>query len=221
MIAGQKGHYVLQVKGNQPTLEADLMTFFEAALETDFDGLTHEVHESTESGHGRTETRIVHAVALPPDFVHRTAWKDLKTLVVVTSSREVNGEESWDSRYYITDRAPKAKSLGGVVRKHWSIENSQHWVLDVAFGEDTRRQQDRNGATNFAAVRRLVVSLLRQDKTVKQGAKAKRLACALDPDYLLTIFSQRHIRCVSPGISSRWQALAVIDCDSNAVAEIV
>lgn len=187
-IRQQKGHYVLQVKGNQPTLEADLVDFFADALETDFAGLTHDVHESTETGHGRRETRVVHAVALPKAFPHRGVWKDLKSLIVVTSGREVDGNESWDSRYYITDRPPKAKSLGDGIRKHWGIENGQHWVLDMTFGEDSRRQQDRHGATNLAAVRRLVVSLLRQDKTVKQGAKAKRLACALDPDYLLTIF---------------------------------
>jgi len=59
---------------------------------------------------------------------------------------------------------PICQSLGRAIRKHWSIENSQHWVLDIAFGEDMRRQQDRQGAVNFAAVRRLAVSLLRKTK---------------------------------------------------------
>ena len=61
-------------------------------------------------------------------------------------------------------------------------------MLDVAFGEDTRRQQDRAGATNLAAVRRLTVSLLRQDRTLQRGAKCKRMACALDTNYLLKVF---------------------------------
>ena len=60
-------------------------------------------------------------------------------------------------------------------------------MLDVVFGEDQRRQQDRNGGANFAAVRRLAVSLLRQEKTNKRGAKNKRLQCALDPSYLLKV----------------------------------
>ena len=77
--------------------------------------------------------------------------------------------------------------LAHAIRRHWSIENSQHWVLDVTFSEDARRQQDRNGAANLAAVRRLAVSLLRQDKTLQRGAKCKRMACALDPNYLLHI----------------------------------
>lgn len=188
-IRQQKGHYVLQVKGNQPTLEENLVTHFETCLETDFAGIEHDVHETTETGHGRTETRIVHAVPLPADFPGRKEWKDLRTLVVVTSHRVVAGEESWESRHYITDHHPRAKFLGNAIRKHWGIENGQHWILDVTFGEDTRRQQDRNGAANLAAVRRLAVSLLRQEKTNKRGVKNKRLQCALEPAYLLKVLA--------------------------------
>ena len=107
--------------------------------------------------------------------------------MVVTSCRELDGEEHWETRQYITSHAPRAKLLGQAVRQHWSIENTQHWTLDVAFGEDSRRQQDRHGAANLAAVRRLALSLLRQEKTNKRGVKNKRLACALDPNYLLTV----------------------------------
>ncbi len=73
------------------------------------------------------------------------------------------------------------------IRRHWSIENSQHWVLDVVFGEDQRRPQDRHRAANFAAVRRLAVSLLRQEKTNTRGAKNKRFPLALDPNDLLKV----------------------------------
>lgn len=188
-IRQQKGHYLLQVKGNQPTLEEQLVDYFGACLETDFAGVEHERHETTETGHGRTETRIVDAVSLPGDFTPRKDWSDLKTLVVVTSQRVVEGRESWESRYYITDHRPRAKFLGSAIRQHWGIENGQHWILDVTFGEDSRRQQDRNGSANLAAARRLAVSLLRQEKTNKRGVKNKRLQCALDPGYLLTVLA--------------------------------
>jgi len=188
-IRQQKGHYLLQVKGNQPKLEELLVDYFSKCLETDFAGVEHERHETTETGHGRTETRIVDAVSLPRDFAPREDWKDLKTLVVVTSQRVVAGQESLESRSYITDHRPRAKFLGSVIRQHWGIENGQHWILDVTFGEDSRRQQDRNGSANLAAVRRLAVSLLRQEKTNKRGVKNKRLQCALDPEYLLTVLA--------------------------------
>lgn len=188
-IRQQKGHYVLQVKGNQPTLEEAAVTHFETCLETDFAEVEHDVAETTETGHGRTETRIVHALAWPDEFPGRTEWKDLRTLVVVTSRRATGEDESWDSRYYITDHRPRAKFLGNVIRQHWGIENGQHWILDVTFGEDTRRQSDRNGGANLGAVRRLAVSLLRQEKTNKRGVKNKRLQCALEPDYLLNVLA--------------------------------
>ena len=96
--------------------------------------------------------------------------------------------ETWESRLSISSHPPRAKPLAEAIRQHWGIENFQHWVLDVAFGEDARRQQDRNGGANLGAVRRLSVSLLRQEKTIQRGAKCKRMACALDPDDLLKVF---------------------------------
>jgi predicted transposase YbfD/YdcC len=188
-IREQKGHYVLQAKGNQPKLEEHLVNYFGDCMEADFEGVEHERHETTETGHGRTETRIVDAVSLPKDFAPREEWKDLHTLVVVTSQRVVEGKESWESRYYITDHRPRAKPLGDAIRRHWGIENGQHWILDVTFGEDSRRQQDRNGSANLAAIRRLAVSLLRQEKANKRGVKNKRLQCALDPRYLLKVLA--------------------------------
>jgi hypothetical protein len=82
-------------------------------------------------------------------------------------------------------------SVGGQYDR--SIENGQHWVLDVGFHEDAARQQDRNGSANLGAVRRLLVSLLRQEKTLKRGAKAKRMACALDTQYLLRVLATAEI----------------------------
>jgi predicted transposase YbfD/YdcC len=190
-IRDRQGHYVLAVKGNQPTLEADLQAYFVECLETQFANRKWDYVESRETGHGRIEERFVHAVGLPDDFRHRREWKDLKSLVVVTSHRQEGDKDSWETRYYITDHLPRARQLGQAIRRHWSIENSQHWVLDVTFGEDWRRQRDRNGAANLAAVRRLALSLLRQDTTVKRGIKTKRLKCALDPQYLLQILKPK------------------------------
>ena len=66
-------------------------------------------------------------------------------------------------------------------------------MLDMAFQEDGARQQDRHGSANLAAIRRLVVSLLRQEKTLNRGAKAKRMVCALDTNYLLKVFATAKI----------------------------
>ena len=145
--------------------------------------------KTTETGHGRTDERSCHVLEIPKDHPQRKLWKDLNTPAVTVSRRVIDGKETWESRSYASSHSPRAKQLAEAIRKHWGIENGQHWVLDVAFGEDVRRQQDRNGGANLAAIRRLVVSLLRQDQTVKRGVKTKRLKCALDPNYLLRVLA--------------------------------
>ena len=186
-IREQKGHYVLALKGNQSGLKDDMQALFDKGMTTNFAGMKHEVHETHETGHGRTDDRTCHVIEIPKDHPQCEVWKDLRTLAVTVSRRVVGEQESWESRMYVSSHLPRAKLLALAIRRHWSIENSQHWVLDMVFGEDGRRQQDRNGGANLGAVRRLAVSLLRRETTNKRGAKNKRLRCALDPSYLLKV----------------------------------
>jgi predicted transposase YbfD/YdcC len=188
-IRQQKGHYVLALKGNQSGLEQDMQQLIEHAVNDDFAGQTHEIYETNEQGHGRQEQRICQVITIPANHPQCALWKNLCTLVVMTCCRVIDTFETWETRLYISSHKPKAKPLSQAIRKHWSIENTQHWSLDVTFGEDERRQQDRHGAANLGAVRRLALSLLRQETTNKRGLKNKRLACALDPNYLLKVLA--------------------------------
>ena len=188
-IREQKGHYLLAVKGNQPGLESDMHQLFEDGLDNDFEGLTHSQYETDETGHGRREQRTCQVIEIPKDHPQRSIWRDLRTLAIMTCCRIIDGRETWETRWYASSHGPRAKHLGQAIRNHWTIENTQHWSLDVTFGEDVRRQQDRHGAANLAAVRRLSLSLLRQEKSNKRGLKNKRLACALDPAYLLQVLA--------------------------------
>lgn len=187
-IREQKGHYVLALKGNQSGLQEDMQRVFEQALDRDFQDTSHDTYQTSEKGHGRIDERTCHVIEIPRDHPQRVKWKDLNTLAAVTSRRIVDGKESWETRLYVSSHTPRAKLLANAIRRHWSIENSQHGVLDVTFSEDSRRQQDRTGAANLAAVRRLVVSLLRQEKTHQRGTKCKRLTCGWNTNYLLKVF---------------------------------
>jgi predicted transposase YbfD/YdcC len=186
-IRQTKAHYVLAVKGNQPHLFEDLHEHFEGVLECEEALPTEQRYETNEVGHGRQEQRFYYATPVPDTLRHRGAWRDLASVGCVVTITQREGKEVGEVRYYISDQKPDAKRLARAARSHWSIENSQHWVLDIAFREDDRRQQDRHGAANLATVRRLAVSLLRQDKTITNGAKAKRMKAALDPNYLLHV----------------------------------
>ena len=192
-IRDQEGHYLLAVKDNQPTLSADLQQVFEDALNSDFADVDHDTHTTVEATHGRLTERTYDAIAIPRDHAQRKRWRDLRTLVLATSCVTRGEAETWETRMFISDLRPRARSLGEAIRKHWGIENGQHWVLDVSFHEDTARQQGRHGSANLGAIRRLIVSLLRQEKTLRRGAKAKRMVCALDANYLLKVLATAKI----------------------------
>jgi predicted transposase YbfD/YdcC len=80
-----------------------------------------------------------------------------------------------------------ANQLLNSVRTHWAIENSLHWVLDIAFREDECRLRKDHGAQNFAILRHIALNLLKQDERLKVGIKNRRLRAGWDQDYLLSV----------------------------------
>ena len=114
-------------------------------------------------------------------------FANLKTVVKVTAERDINDVVSVESRYYISSLDADASKLLDATRTHWGIENSVHWVLDIAFREDQYRKA--NGAHNFAILRRIALNLLKQENSVKLGIHNKRLNAAWDTDYLMKVLS--------------------------------
>ena len=114
-------------------------------------------------------------------------WSGLKSVGLVEAERRVGDRVSTERRYYISSLLGKAKEFSRAVRGHWDIENGLHWILDVAFRQDDSRVRSGNAQENIAALRRLALNLLRQDKTTKAGVRAKRLKAGWSEDYLLAI----------------------------------
>jgi predicted transposase YbfD/YdcC len=188
-IVDQGGDYVLPVKGNQPTLLAEIQETVGEVLENGQEGIEYETFETTDKDHGREETRSYLIVTALEKIGSREDWAALKVVGMYTSTRLVAGARSDETHYFIGSRAANAQVYAKAIRSHWSIENNLHWQLDVTFGEDANRVQRRHGGENLALLRRLALSLLKRHAG-KQSMACKRLAAALDPAFLEEILNE-------------------------------
>lgn len=186
-IVESGGDYVLALKGNQPTLAEEVEAAFVTA-EIAEEPLKHEQrYEETEKAHGRIQRRCVIALDVADRLTRTHQWKGLRSIIMVDSTRTVDGEQSQELRYYISSHKPDAQMLARCIRQHWSIENNQHWELDVTFREDRSRIRDGSGPDNFAALRRMALSMVTKETSRKSSKKCKRKAAGWDAEYLLKI----------------------------------
>lgn len=191
-IREKEADYVLALKDNQPNLRAEVEGIFNSEYEAQLNekkSKRQNMIETVDHGHGRKEIRRVLSVEAPEWLGKKEQWRDLHSLIMVEARREVKDEVSTERRYYISSLPPDAKRAAEVVRNHWGIENSLHWVLDVAFREDDSRVRVGNAPENLALIRKLTHNLLKQDTTLKRGIKTKRLVAAWDRKYLLKILN--------------------------------
>jgi predicted transposase YbfD/YdcC len=183
-IRTQGGDYLLTVKDNQATLRADVAVCFEQALADALPGVRLDQFITWEASHGRREKREYTVLYEPPGLSTVAEWQDLRSIVRVVRTRRVGDKESTEIAYYVSSSTAEAAVLAEGIRSHWGIENGQHWVLDVLFGEDGCRTRQGHAAENLAWLRKVALSLLRQD-TSKGSIPTKRLQVALDDNFRL------------------------------------
>jgi predicted transposase YbfD/YdcC len=106
--------------------------------------------------------------------------------MIISQQQEAGKELTEEVRYYIGSKAAKAKAYASYVRGHWGIENGQHWILDVCFGEDQSRMRTDHSPENMALLRRLALSLLKQHKR-KGSVRGKRLKSGWNDDFLAEV----------------------------------
>ena len=187
-ILDKKADYVLALKGNQGALRDDVELFATEQKTTGFADTTISIDQTVDGDHGRIETRrvtVVHDVAW---LQERHQWPGLKGVVIVDSQREIGPKTEHETRYYVTSSTLRADRLGLVVRDHWAIENSLHWVMDMTFRDDECRIRTQNAPENVVTLKHMAANLARR----KKGKDSVRLAlktAAWDDDFLAKLIA--------------------------------
>jgi predicted transposase YbfD/YdcC len=189
-IRNAGGNYVIALKGNQGILLAETENFFTQARSVDYEE-THCASATTcEKGHGRIEERQA-VVAHEIDWLEcRTKWKDLDSLIEVTSNRTINGETTEAKRYYISNLRLTPEQALRVTRSHWCIENHLHWNMDVNFEEDANLASICHAPENLGMLKRLASTLIRIDLGGIRGTADRRRRAAWDDSWTLRLLSK-------------------------------
>ena len=192
-IVEQGADYVLALKGNQGSLQQEVVATWEQARADQLRDLAHDAAETVDKGHGRLEIRRHWVLRDPATLAwlqEAHHWPGLQALGLVEAERRIGAQRTTETRYYLLSRPLGARSFGEAVRSHWGIENRVHWVLDLAFREDQSRVRAGHAAANLVVLRHLALNLLQQQPTKRRlSIKARRLKAAWDPAYLLDVLS--------------------------------
>jgi predicted transposase YbfD/YdcC len=185
-IIDGEADYVLALKGNQETLQQAVIEHIAERLDGDLSNA--QEHVTTEKGHGREETRTYLQLPAPEELPGFALWKGLKSIGIVTSQSLRDGKETIEVRYYVSSLAVSVKRFAHAVRSHWGIENSCHWSLDITYREDESRIRDKHMRENFAWLRRLTLSLLKQHPG-RESVAMKRRSCGWSDDFMLEVLT--------------------------------
>lgn len=192
-IIERKADYILAVKDNQGHLYEDIAHLFGLAFqELNPLAFVEGYAKTVDKDHGRIEIRecwTLSATFQQQAIRNISQWEKLTSLVCIRCERRLPQKTQVEMRYYIASRPPHANALLQAIRDHWGIENSVHWVLDVAFNEDQSRVRKDHAPENLAVMRRIALNLLRKEKSAKGGIQAKRLQCAWDENYFFKVLS--------------------------------
>jgi len=187
-IIDGEADYVLALKGNHETLHQAVIEYIDEQSENDFATVAARRHVTEETGHGRHETRSSIQMPVPRSLPGLELWKGLKSIGMVVSECLRNGKETVEIRYYISSLAVSVKRFATAIRSHWGIENSCHWSLDLTYREDESRIQNKHMRENFAWLRRLTLSLLKQHPG-RESVAMKRRSCGWSDDFMMEVLT--------------------------------
>ena len=150
------------------------------------------VFDAFDEGHGRLVRRRVFA-SPAGELEFLSGWPKLTTVLAVETIRGVTGTGKVEAeiRYFLTSCGDAPAVLAQAIRRHWSVENALHWVLDVTFREDDSRVRDRTAARNLALLRKIALNLVTRDRGSQASLRGRRKKAAWNDNYMLQIIANQ------------------------------
>jgi predicted transposase YbfD/YdcC len=182
-----KADYLFSVKENQPTLKEDIEDYVQ-------DGdlrKTMDTHTTVEKTSGRIEIRTGYTSNDTEWLSGKKEWEKLACIGAVNRQCSDKKGQTNEWHYYISSRSLTAEELLRHARLEWSVE-TMHWLLDVHFGEDFCRVEDRNVQQNMNIVRKIALNTIKgyKNKTAsKRPISGLMLDCLLDSENILSILA--------------------------------
>ena len=187
-IRTRGGDYALAIKGNRGPLYHAMRAHLDK-----LDPMADPTLAAScvEAAHGRFDERSALIAPAPAGWAKQFGFADLAAVARIDAVRRGDRGEQRQTRFFALSRVLSPSDVLRVVRAHWSIENRQHWVLDVVMDEDRARSRKDNAAENIALLRRLALNILRADPE-KTSIRAKIKKAGWNDDYLINLLT--HMR---------------------------
>ena len=194
-IIEKEADYVITAKDNQPSLVKAIATQFSIYEDNDYKDREVRSAKSLSRSRGRIQERVVTVAPVPESIKAMKKFAGIKSIGMVYRHREpVNPDNpraikvSDTVTYFISSLPPTASLIAKHVNKHWTVENSLHWSLDVTFTEDKSRIRKGFAPEIMASLKRFVITLLKRDTSMpKKSMKRKRKVAAMNSDSLEAI----------------------------------
>lgn len=192
IVVEQGGDYVFALKENQPTLYEEVAKTYETGAADQFKSIKHEEFKTQNKSHGRIETRR-HILITDPqylDYFNREGrWWRLGAIGIVERTRQFRDKIERKVHFFVTSLTEHVQKFADAVRRHWSIENNLHWVLDIAFDEDHSRARTAFEAENLTVLRHTALNMLKRETSVKDSIMGKRQRAGWNNNYMLAVLA--------------------------------
>jgi predicted transposase YbfD/YdcC len=188
-IRAKGADYLLVLKANHGRAFEAVREHFEHTCFGLGSGGPRPVFDAFDEGHGRLVRRRVFLDPAAKGLDPLRGWPELSAVLAVETVRGGSGSGKVEAeiRYFLTSCGDGPVTLARAIRRHWSVENGLHWVLDVTFREDDSRVRNRTAARNLALLRKIALNLVAKDRGSRASLRGRRKKAAWNDDYMLQL----------------------------------